>query len=413
MTERSRGSYNPQPWVFESCIPQVTITRVRGRPLISGTRLVDEERFCEFDLKEIYQNLHRLPDDVVHPADLDRSKGFPVIDVRSPGEFHAGHIPGAVNVALFSDEQRAAIGTVYKRQGSDAAVAIGLEIAESRLPYLVEALKTALRGIDCNGSLGNRPVIHCWRGGMRSRSVGWLCGQLGFEVSLLEGGYKSYRRFAMEQLNRPRKIVVLAGPTGCGKTRILCDLSDNGEQVIDLEGLANHRGSVFGGFPGVPQPTVEQFQNLVFDQWNRLDAERIIWVEGESQMIGKAVIPEPLWKQIVAAPMIFVDAAVKDRALFLLEDYGSRDVDAMRNAADRIRKRLGGLRHREAVEAIEKDDWYQFCMIMLEYYDRWYLKALEKRSPSVLQQVQLTTPGRLDDRELLVRLAKQLFVDRG
>ena len=365
----------------------------------------------ETDLEEVYASLGQEPENTIKPACFSVNPQHGVIDVRSPSEYRAGHIPNAINVPLFNDDQRAEIGTTYKKQGSDQAISLGFKIVTHRLPEIINGLEKAFTQLSLNQD-DSGPIIHCWRGGMRSRSVKWLCGELGVKVSVLEGGYKGYRGYCLEQLALNRHLVVLAGPTGCGKTKILHDLSNHGEQVLDLEGLARHRGSVFGGFPGIEQPTVEQFQNEVFNVWTHFDEQRVIWLEGESQMIGRAVIPEPLWHQLVKAPMIFVEASTESRAEFLLEDYGSRDLETMLSATERIKKRLGGLRYREAVDALGDQDWKQFCMIMLKYYDKYYLKALEKRAPSVLRRVELAEPGVLRNRASLIELAKELAFSR-
>lgn len=365
-------------------------------------------RFTDIELSEVYASLSQLPDDAVTVESLHRGESGGIIDVRSPGEYAEGHVPNAINVPLFSDDQRAAIGKLYKREGSEQAIALGLKYAESRLPLLASLLQEAFVQLGVVDG-GAKPTLHCWRGGMRSRAVKWLCNQLGYNVSVLEGGYKSFRGSGLRKLSENRQLVVLAGPTGCGKTKILKQLAESGEQVLDLEGLAKHRGSVFGAFEGVRQPTVEQFQNEIFTQWDCFDPDRIIWVEGESQKIGRAVIPEPLWRKLVAAPMIFVDCSVNARVDFLLDDYGSRDRQLMIKATERIKKRLGGLMYREALEAVDTADWTRFCTIMLGYYDKYYLKALENRAPMSLRKVELDSPGVLKDQDHLVHLAHDLL----
>ncbi|MEC7680457.1 MAG: tRNA 2-selenouridine(34) synthase MnmH [Planctomycetota bacterium] len=361
----------------------------------------------KLDLHEIYKALATTPEKSVAVESFCKNPRRYVIDVRSPGEFKAGHVPGAVNVPLFSDEQRAEIGTTYKELGSEKAVDLGLEITTGQLSRLVSGLEKVLRAAAVESS-HETPVLHCWRGGMRSRAVKWLCSQMGYPVELLEDGYKGFRRFGNRELEQARKIIVLAGPTGVGNTKLLHRLAELGEQVIDLEGLAKHRGSVFGGLEGIEQPTVEQFQNEIYTCWHQLDPNRLVWVEGESQMIGRAVIPEGLWKQIIVAPMIFAEASVEDRAVFLLEDYGSRDAGKMKAFASRIKKRLGGLRYQESIDAVDRGDWREFCLIMLNYYDKYYQKALEKRAPETFERIKLMKPGLLESETELIELAEKM-----
>jgi len=331
-----------------------------------------------------------------------------VIDVRSPSEFAQGHIPGAINVPLFTDHERALVGTTYKQCGQEQAISLGLEIAKAKLETLAGDLERAVGQVRKKGGSPSGACVHCWRGGMRSRAMKWLGGQLGVDLDLLEGGYKAFRRVGLNYLSCPARLVVLAGPTGAGKTRILSDLARAGQQVIDLEGLAHHRGSVFGGYADRTQPTTEQFQNELILKWRGMNRDQVIWFEGESQVIGRVVIPEELWQQLTLAPMIFIDVEVQRRIEFLLQDYGSRDVGAMIDAASRIKKRLGGLRYREAIDSAEKGDWTNFCRVMLGYYDKYYFRALEKRGPTHLHRMEIRNPGVLDNESDIIALADRI-----
>ena len=367
-----------------------------------------EKPLDPIDLSDVVRAVQRDHHRTVKMDELYRADRRGFIDVRTPSEYAAGHIPAAVNVPLFSDFERAEIGKTYKRKGTDQAVALGLKFVEDKLEEFVGALCEAVTCLVEDKGVSGTPVVHCWRGGMRSRSVAWLGDQVGCPVDVLEGGYKGYRSFGLEMLADSRSLVVLAGPTGTGKTRILQCLEEAGEQVIDLEGLARHRGSVFGGFPGVTQPTVEQFQNQLMERWNRLSPERLTWLEGESKKIGRVVIPDALWSRLADAPMIFVESSVDSRIEFLLEDYGDRNPEAMRGAADRIQKRLGGLRHSDAIDAIKRNDWDGFCRIMLHYYDQAYLKALSKRDPTSLVKYQLLAPGKVKEIEELISIGNKI-----
>ena len=230
---------------------------------------------------------------------LTTSESIPVVDVRSPAEFHQGHIPGAINIPLFNDLERIEIGKLYVHSGRDQAILRALDII---LPKTSQILKT-LR--DC--TKGKKLRLYCWRGGLRSLNMAWFFETNGFRVSLLDGGYKAYRRFIRTRLDETARVVILGGYTGSGKTEILTHLSKIGEQVIDLEKLASHKGSAFGGIGQPDQPTNEQFGNNLYDHWQRLDKTRFIWLEDESRMIGKVTMPDQMVRKIKQSPLIIMD----------------------------------------------------------------------------------------------------------
>ncbi|MEM1122557.1 MAG: tRNA 2-selenouridine(34) synthase MnmH, partial [Bacteroidota bacterium] len=228
---------------------------------------------------------------------LTLDKKLPLFDVRSPAEFAKGHIPDAVNLPLFTNEERGIVGTIYKKENPRKAMLQGLEFVGPKMRWLIEAVEKV--------TTNKQIAVHCWRGGKRSGSVAWLLGMAGLEVHTINGGYKAYRTHILNTFFEQKlNLVVLGGKTGCGKTKILKAIRAAGEQVIDLEGLANHKGSAFG-FIGEPcPPTVEQFENNLFHQFSQLDLDRRIWVENESKRIGKVLIPQGFWEQMKAAPLI-------------------------------------------------------------------------------------------------------------
>jgi len=250
----------------------------------------------------------------------------PVIDVRSPGEFVRGHIPGAHSVPLFTDEERAVVGTLYKQQGRDAAVREGLRIVGPKLATIVDEA----RALAPDGRIG----VHCWRGGERSGSVAWLLDKAGFtEVFTLKRGYKAFRQHVLEAFNMPHDLRVLGGYTGTGKTETLAHLRELGEQVIDLEGLAHHKGSSFGALGEEPQPTTEHFENL------------------------------------------------------LVVDYGRFPKEELAEATRRIGKRLGPQHCKAALEALDAGDMRTVALITLHYYDKAYLRGAEGRDPQRVVKV--------------------------
>ncbi|MEY4359463.1 MAG: tRNA 2-selenouridine(34) synthase MnmH [Cyanobacteriota bacterium] len=316
-----------------------------------------------------------------YPIETFLRAGGPVLDVRAPAEFEQGHIPSARNVPLFSDEQRAAVGTTYKQQGRQAAVQLGLELVGPRLALLGEQLQAlAVEG-------GGAPLrLHCWRGGMRSESVAWLAAQLGLEVVLLEGGYKAFRRWVLEQFEAPWPIHLLGGRTGSGKTDLLLALAEQGAAVIDLEGLAHHRGSSFGNLGLPPQPSSEHYENRIALELHRQADARQIWVEAESAQVGRCRIPAGLWRQMQEAPLLEIRRPLEERLQQLVAVYGVQDPVALAEATQRIARRLGPQRTTAALEAIEQRDWSRACSQMLDYYDRCYDHELERHGASNAQQ---------------------------
>lgn len=287
-----------------------------------------------------------------------------ILDVRSPGEFARGHIPGAVNIPVFDDSERVEIGICYKKRGSDAAVELGFQIVGPKLGRIIRQVKKMLPEKTAR--------IHCWRGGMRSQAMGWLLQTAGIRVRVLEGGYKSYRRWIRKMVGEPRKIIILRGLTGTGKTAILQSLSRLGEQVLDLEGMAKHRGSSFGGLGLPAQPTTQQFENHIAERLCGFDANLPVWIEAESRRIGACYIPEELFKQMKSAEKVEINRPISERVKILTEMYGAVEKKELFAATLRIEKKLGGKRTREALELIQKNKLSEACEIILDYYDRCY-----------------------------------------
>ena len=307
----------------------------------------------------------------------------PIVDVRSPGEFEQGHIPTATNLPLFSDEERAQVGTAYKQQGRHIAVQLGLKLVGPKLPALAQAL-LELAQI-------NKPLcLHCWRGGMRSGSIAWLAGTLELPALVLKGGYKAYRRWVLEYFEQPWPLLVLGGRTGTGKTDLLLAMRQMGEAVVDLEGLANHRGSSFGGLGLPPQPSTEQYENRLAASLSAIAGKSPIWLEAESAQVGRCRIPAGLWRQMGEAQAVEIQRPMAERVEQLVAVYGSQGQDALRLATERIARRLGPQRTVTALEAIAAQDWAAACRQMLDYYDRCYDHELSRRNSPVLASFNLT-----------------------
>ncbi|MGD1952203.1 MAG: tRNA 2-selenouridine(34) synthase MnmH [Leptolyngbyaceae cyanobacterium] len=299
----------------------------------------------------------------------------PILDVRSPGEYAQGHLPGAISFPLFSDDERAQVGTCYKQKGRETAIELGLELVGPKMAGLVKQAKALAP---------KRQVrVHCWRGGMRSSSVGWLLETSGLEVNLLSGGYKTFRRWVRTLLATPRPLIVVGGMTGTGKTDILHALRDSGEQVLDLEGLANHRGSSYGALMLPPQPSTEQFENLIAQQWVELDPHRPVWVEAESRRVGTCRVPDEIVDQMEAANTLEIIRSEAERLDILVDVYGQAAPEGLIAATERLRKRLGGLRTQKAVEHIKRGELASAAAIILTYYDRTYRHDLVRRNKQI------------------------------
>src|SRR5665213_2318550 len=258
------------------------------------------------------------------------SSRHPVIDVRTPAEFEHGHIPGAVNIPLFSNEQRVIIGTIYKQEGKKPAMLKGMELVSPRFSEFIRSAET----ISNTGTL----LVHCWRGGMRSGGMAWLFEWYGFKVFTLKDGYKSFRRMVLETFKQPRELKILAGRTGSGKTLILKEIEKLGQTIIDLEELAHHKGSAFGTLGETPPPTQEMFENELAVSLLNIPTDKKIWLEDESQNIGKRIIPNDLWAQMRAANVYYVDLPLEKRVEYLIEAYGKYSKEELIESIEKIRK---------------------------------------------------------------------------
>ena len=322
----------------------------------------------------------------------------PILDVRSPEEYEQGHIPGAISFPLFSDDERAQVGTCYKQKSRELAVELGLDLAGPKFGEMVRTAKKIAP---------DRVVrVHCWRGGMRSEAIAWMLNLAGFNTTTLIGGYKAFRQWVRSTVSTPKKIVLLGGMTGTAKTDILYALKAQGEQVLDLEGYASHRGSSFGAVCLPPQPSTEHFENMVAIKWRTFDAQRPVWVEAESRSVGSCRVPPELFEQMSSAFALEITRPVSERVALLVDIYGQADRDELVAATERIRKRLGGDRTRAAIAHIQSGDLASAVAITLDYYDRAYRYGLEQRDRPV-PEVEVTglSPEKAAQR-LLQTLAK-------
>ncbi|MCK5884434.1 MAG: tRNA 2-selenouridine(34) synthase MnmH [Bacteriovoracaceae bacterium] len=335
---------------------------------------------------------------------LVSGKDSPIIDVRSPGEFSQGHIPGAYNIPLFTDSEREEIGTIYKRKGKDKAVHRGLEIVGPKLASFVSESKKLLKR---SGS--EQVLVHCWRGGMRSGSFVWLLNTAGIKTGLLKGGYKAYRAHIRTEFDKTTNFLVLGGLTGSGKTEILHILRERGEQVIDLEGLANHKGSAFGLLGQAEQPTTEQFENNCNNILREFDLSKTVWIEGESANIGRVRIVAPLIEQMKIATSIVVELVRDLRLDRIMIEYGDFDIEDLKFHSGRIRKKLGGQNLQAVEEFLDNGDIRSAADILLDYYDKGYWHALKKRESELFHHLIIKSADMSKNTDSILKYLKNNF----
>ena len=303
-------------------------------------------------------------------AQLD---SFTFIDARSEKEFAKGHLPGAVNVPLLDDEARIEIGTLYKQQGRSAAVRKGLELVGPIMPQLYDQYQSLLAH--------QKPLVfYCWRGGLRSLISATLFQWSGSPVNRIDGGYKSYRNWVLSQFDKTYKIQILGGATGSGKTEILHLLKEKGEQIIDLEGIAHHKGSAFGSLGQAPQPSTESFENQLAMALFGFDNNKMIWIENESRLIGNCYIPEAFWNQMQDAPICQLQVSLDTRVERLLKEYGYFDKALLAERTEILRKKLGGQHANFAIEMLSEGNMEAWMETLLVYYDKTYQYSSDKNA---------------------------------
>jgi tRNA 2-selenouridine synthase len=332
------------------------------------------------------------------------SKEHPVLDVRSPSEFLHAHIPSAYNLPLFNNEERKIVGTIYKQQSRQQAIKTGLDYFGVKMRGMVEEVEGLI--IDhkrlaekmfqmANDQLPtNIVLVHCWRGGMRSAALAWLLDLYGYKVYALSGGYKAFRNWVLQQFDKRYHFKILGGYTGSGKTGLIEELQRLGKPVLNLEALANHKGSAFGALGERPQPTQEMFENRLAlelsvkaspsaggdHDLDGRDLEGALWLEDESQRIGALNIPKIFWEEMRNSPLYFIDIPFEERLNHLVVTYGTFSKVELVNAITRIQKRLGGLEAKNAVNFLEENKIPECFEILLRYYDKCYTKGLHSRT---------------------------------
>ncbi len=332
---------------------------------------------------------------------LELRKTFPVLDTRSEGEYEHAHIPEAKNLPLLNNEERAKVGTCYKQKGREEAILLGFDLVGHKFGDYIRTAKQLTNHPSQPSpqgralSDGNSPpsgdlegaVLYCWRGGLRSNTMAWLLEKAGMKVYVLEGGYKTFRHWALAEFEKPLELLVLGGKTGSGKTDVLRELKNSGEQVIDLEALANHRGSAFGGLGQPAQPSTEQFENLIALELNEIDRTKNIWLENESSKIGAAKIPDALYKKMRAANVIELEIDFGKRIDNIVRVYAGFPKKELAEATKKIENRLGNERMKNALKFLEENDFDNWVALLLEYYDKAYTFSKLERKPETIFSV--------------------------
>ena len=299
---------------------------------------------------------------------LIQSKHHLTLDVRSEGEFNYGHIPNATNLPLFNNEERKIIGTTYKQKSSNESILQGLDIAGKKMGDFVRYVQPLVNE--------KKVFVHCWRGGMRSGSMAWLLNLYGYEVYVLQGGYKSYRHHVLDIIGNKYRYLILGGRTGSGKTEVLKQLKKLGEQVINLEGIANHKGSAFGALGQPPQPSTEHFENILAEELKLFDDSKRVWLEDESKTIGKVYLDLKFWNNIRFAPLFVIDLPIKIRVKRLVNEYGENMIEGLEESITNIKRRLGNEHWKNAIDAVREKDFAKAAQITLHYYDKAYDKGI-------------------------------------
>ncbi|MDX2494819.1 MAG: tRNA 2-selenouridine(34) synthase MnmH, partial [Desulfuromusa sp.] len=320
-----------------------------------------------------------------------KHKGALIIDVRTPAEFDETTIPGAVNVPIFSNEERVQVGTLFKQQGRKDARKLGVQLVAPKIPLLMEQVENLRRGH--SGPV----VVFCWRGGMRSLAMTSFMNLAGIPAQQLLGGHKGFRRKVLDYFEQQQwpPVFVLRGLTGVGKTRVLHQLEEMDYPVVDLEGLANHRGSAFGALGLEPQPAQKKFDSLLWDRFEQLKDKPYLVTEGESLHIGRVMVPKSFHQAMQVQTSLWLTAPMDVRTQIILEDYPALDQlrEQFEKPINALKERLGGKVVTEFLKLLDLGQWDRLVReLMVRYYDPLYLHTLpEHRVEIELETVDSAT----------------------
>ena len=326
-----------------------------------------------------------------------------IIDVRSPLEFAEDHIVGAINCPVLSDLERQKVGTIYKKESSFKAKIIGSSLAAKNIAFHIQN-----NFIEKKGSW--QPLIYCWRGGQRSKAFSIVLSEVGWRTNQLKGGYKEYRNQVinfLENIGPKLKITLISGKTGSAKTKILKSIENEGGQILDLEGLANHKGSLLGKIPDLIQPSQKFFESLIFNKIQNLNLKDKIYIEAESSKIGNIHIPKSIWKKMIKSPRIEISANVELRAKFLVSDYDymCKDPTLINPIIKGLKNRLSKKLFDEWTNLIDKKKWFDLTKSFLEnHYDPSYSSNTIKNDRKVIKKITATSLNYSDIKDITKKI---------
>jgi len=371
-----------------------------------------------------------MPESINIAQLLELRKTLPVIDVRSEGEYEHAHIPGAKNLSLLNNEERAKVGTCFKQKGREEAILLGFDLVGNKFSNYIRTAKEIIkhpsqpspqgRALPTHNLLdgkrdGNSPpvgelegvVLYCWRGGLRSNIMAWVLETGGMKVFVLEGGYKTFRHWALDEFEKEREILILGGKTGSGKTDILKEMKSCNEQVIDLEALAHHRGSAFGALGQLPQPSTEQFENLVALELNETDKTKALWLENESSKIGTVKIPDALFNKMRKAKVFEIEMSLEQRTENILRDYATFPKEKLAECTKKIEKKLGNKNMKDALRFLDEDDFTNWIKILLDYYDKTYSFSKSQRTEGTVSTIDISVNTNAAIAAMVIEYSKQ------
>lgn len=329
---------------------------------------------------------------------LIHQNDYLLIDVRSPGEHKKGNIPGSINIPLLNDEERKEIGTIYKQESKRAAIKRGLDFFGPKMRLIVDQIDLITHNTDLGQTPLQKIALYCWRGGMRSNIFGWLLNIYGYDIVIINGGYKSYRNWCINQFEKDYRFILIGGFTGTGKTNYITKLVKKQVPIIDLEKLAKHKGSAFGGIGMGEQPSQEMFENeLAMLLFSFRDHGGFIIVEDESQRIGSVSIPQNLWEQMKKGYMVFISENFDIRLGNIINEYGKLDRSLIGAAVVRLQKKLGGLETKNCLGYLLNKDYVSCFSILLKYYDKLYTKSLENKRSLLSSYIELKLEDNRDN----------------
>lgn len=310
-----------------------------------------------------------------------------IIDVRSPLEYEEDHIIGSINCPVLDDQERIIVGTIYKKESTFKAKIIGSSLTARNIAKHIEE-----KFINQQGSW--QPLVYCWRGGQRSKAFSIILSEVGWRTCQLEGGYKKYRNEVINFLNRigsKLKIILISGKTGSAKTKILQNIKLQGGQILDLENLANHKGSLLGKIPGLKQPSQKLFESKLYHQIKQLDLRKNVYIEAESSKIGNIHIPKTIWAKMIVSPRIEIEADLELRSSFLLKDYRymCENPELIKPIIYGLKNRLSKKLINDWLELITKKLWLDLTKSFLEnHYDPSYSSNTIKNDRKVIKKIQ-------------------------